>query len=56
MALTLTIDLSSRLANHEAPVRPQNPWYLIGLAQALAVILISFVGASGQQAFIYFQF
>lgn len=56
MSLTLLIDLPCWVRNEEVPVTGRARWYVRGLAHAAAVILISFVGASGAAPFIYFQF
>jgi len=54
--LMLLVDLPCWAFDRELPLGETSPWYVRGVAQAAAVILISFVGASGVAEFIYFQF
>jgi alginate O-acetyltransferase complex protein AlgI len=56
MSLTFLIDLPCWAKNEEVPFTAGTRWYVRGLANAAAIILISFVGESGAAAFIYFQF
>lgn len=56
MCLTLLVDLPCWAWDRELPLGETTSWYVRGIAQAAAVILISFVGASGVAQFIYFQF
>ena len=54
--LMLIIDVPCWAGDRELPVAEQTPWYVTGIAQAAAVILLSFVGESHVMEFIYFQF
>ncbi len=56
MSLTLLIDLPCWVTDQEYPLTGRTRWYVRGLTQAAAVILISFVGAGRGAPFIYFQF
>jgi D-alanyl-lipoteichoic acid acyltransferase DltB (MBOAT superfamily) len=56
LTLMLLIDLPCWAFDRELPLNPSSSWYIRGAAQAAAVVLLSFVGASGVQKFIYFQF
>jgi len=56
MSLMLLIDLPCWVTNEEYPLTARTRWYVRGMAQAAAVILISFVGAGNGAAFIYFRF
>ena len=56
LTLVLLIDLPCWAFDQELPLRASAPWFVRGAVQAAAVILISFIGASGVQKFIYFQF
>ncbi|HPD30276.1 MAG TPA: MBOAT family O-acyltransferase [Phycisphaerae bacterium] len=56
LTLMLLIDLPCWVRNEEYPLTTRTRWYVRGLAQATAVILISFVGAGHGTAFIYFRF
>jgi len=54
--LMLLIDLPCWVDDREVPFVQGTRWYVRGIAQAAALILITFVGASGATEFIYFQF
>ena len=56
VGLMLLIDLPCWVDDREVPFVQGTRWYIRGIAQAAALILITFVGASGASEFIYFQF
>jgi len=54
--LMLIIDIPCWVRNNELPITARTPWYVAGIAQAAAVILLSFIGEGHVAEFIYFQF
>jgi len=56
LSLMLVIDCPCWAFDRETPLGAGTPWYVRGTAQAAALALIAFVGASDVRQFIYFQF